>query len=266
MKFRERIFILLICVVLFFFACNRLFILNPGIGEQIVSYVTYPVVLFQCYTVDPCKNLWNNLKTYKQLEDEVKTLKQRYLETLEENVSLKGVVNYFDEIDEILSFKKKYSQKDAKICQIIYRMISDRGHVIFVDSGSKNGIDVDMVAVYRNCLIGRVEQVYPFYSRIICTTDSRCKVAACCVKTKTRGICVGGNRKDRISLEFVEHFNKLKTGELVLSDGGGLVFPKGFCLGKISNFEKKGISFSVDVEPAIEIESISYCYLIKKGE
>ena len=199
------------------------------------------------------------------MHSELNDLKVENEKLTSENIELKGSLSYCDEILEVVKIKKRYDNKDASLAQVISSVISQQEQVLFVGLGSRSGIEKNMVSVYKNCIVGRVAEVYPFYSKVLCITDSRCKVSSRCLKTKSKGICVGKNSSEVLSLNFVEHFNKLKKGDILISDGNGLIFPKGFGLGKIDSFEKNGLVYSVDVKPIIDISSISYCYLMKKG-
>jgi len=61
--------------------------------------------------------------------------------------------------------------------------MSENAQFILVDGGSRQGVKKDMVALHNNCLIGRVDDVYPWYCKICLITDPACKVAAYCAKT-----------------------------------------------------------------------------------
>ena len=266
MKLRERLFLFFILGALFFFSCHRLFYFKSGVLEKISSYIAYPILLAQKYTVQPVKNMIENRKSFSELENDFNLLLEKSHDLQAENVSLQGQLSFYDDVEEVVEFKKRYQQQELLFGQIIFRMISDQAQVVFVSVGSEAGAKKDMVAVYKNCLLGRVEEVYPYYSRVILITDKRCKVAAYCCKTKSKGICQGLNLFDNMNLCFVEHFNSLKEGDLVLSDGSGFVFPRGFGLGKIKSFEKNGLHYSVQLDPIIDLKEVSHCYFFQKSD
>jgi rod shape-determining protein MreC len=137
---------------------------------------------------------------------------------------------------------------------------------VFIDRGASKGVQPNMVALYKNCLIGRVSEVYPSYSKVLLITDKTCKIAALCGTTKSSGIHEGLNKKDYCTLNYVSHLCTLEEGELVISSGEGLVFPQGFGLGKIKSFTRKGLFYDVVIEPLVDLKNIEYVYIIQKGE
>lgn len=57
----------------------------------------------------------------------------------------------------------------------------------------------------------------------------------------------------------------MQEGDLVLSSGEGLIFPRGFALGNVKHYQVNGLLHDVIVEPLINLETINYCYVIQKG-
>ncbi|MBT3456345.1 rod shape-determining protein MreC [bacterium] len=266
MKVLNQILIWFFSGALLFFFIHRMFFFRTGVLEQIASCASYPLVIAQNYTVEPVKKIFAKRKNKGELESLVDKLQKSLYELVQENIKLSGQVEYFKDIKELVEFKKRYKHKNAVLGNIILRMVSKQSQVIFVDVGVQSGVEKDMVAIYKNCLLGKVEEVYPYFSRIALITDSQCKVAAFCSKTKSKGICQGVNETHQMELCFVEHFNSLKEGDLILSEGSGFIFPKGFALGKIRSFEKNKLHYNVIVEPLIDFDKIDNCFLIKKGK
>lgn len=182
------------------------------------------------------------------------------------NCALKALQAHYEDIEELVNFKKRYSVENVYCAQIIMRNFSDNEHSILVDGGSRQGIVPDMVAVYKNCLVGRVTHVYPYYSKVLLMSDAGCKVAAYCRSSKIRGIHEGMYNKECSLLQFVSHLHEVKKDDVVLSSGEGLVFPQGFGLGKVQACEPNGLYHKITVVPLINVDALHYCYLIKKGE
>ena len=67
-----------------------------------------------------------------------------------------------------------------------------------------------MIAVFKDCLVGRVVEVYPYYSKVILITDPTCKVAAICTSTNVKGIHEGMLSLTTTKLSFVNHLEEVK--------------------------------------------------------
>lgn len=169
-----------------------------------------------------------------------------------------------NETKELRDFKARYTFEKMQIAQILARHFSDHSQYYYLDMGSNSGIETDMIVVYNNCLIGKVTEVYPWYCRVVLITDKSCKVAAYCDTTKARGIHEGVNQERNAMLKFVSHLAPIQIGDMILSSGEGLVFPRGFALGKVKSSSLDGLYQQVDVEPLVDFEKIEYCLVLAK--
>ncbi len=100
-----------------------------------------------------------------------------------------------------------------------------------------------MIAVYKGCLLGRVCEVYPWFSKLELITDKSCKIAAHGLLSKASGIYQGTNSESLAQLNHVSHLAMLQDNDVLISSGEGLVFPRGFGLGKIKRFHVDGLFF-----------------------
>lgn len=122
-----------------------------------------------------------------------------------------------------------------------------------------------MVALYKNCIIGKVTEVYPCHSKIVLVTDRTCNIAAVCAQSKALGIYHGANEEWTAHLEHVSHLAIIEQGDLVLSTGEGLIFPRGFGLGRITRSTRDGLFYTISLAPLVDVRAISHCYLVQKG-
>jgi len=247
------------------FFVHRFLFLFSDLSKNVYSIVLYPVLLSQKYVVLPIKDFFQHRKTKQELQDLVCRLQVEKERLLSENITLNASCAYFEQIGELIHFKKRYDFSELKLSQIIFKHINNKSHFVFVNQGAWHGIKQDMVAVYKNVLIGRVVEVYPLYSKVILTTDRSCKVASFCAKTRANGIHVGQNSLEQTMLFRVSHLLRIIEGDLILSSGEGLVFPQGFALGKIVSAKKGELYYDIKVKPILDLDRIQYCFLIKKG-
>jgi rod shape-determining protein MreC len=226
-----------------------------------VASLVYPFLVVQNKIVLPAKNY---LRSFSSLINENDLLRQERDKFLAKNIKHKSIKHYYHNIKEIVDFKKNYKFKDSIFSQVLMKSFLSNENFFFLNKGSNSGVKVDMVAVFKNNLLGRVSEVFPYYSKLTLITDKSCKVAVYCSKTKTKGVHRGNNNKNESKLMYISHLNKVKDGDLLISSGEGLIFPQGFALGKIKSFLKKEVQFKVKVEPLVDFSMIEYCYLIEK--
>jgi len=239
--------------------------ISPETIEACSSYILYPVLRTQQYMVDSVQNLIRDRRDTAYLK---KLLYEEHLacEALRaENIQLRATQNFAQDIQEIDAFRKQYENQNSLIVPIIFRHFSDKEHYFLIDAGLKQGVTTDMIAVYKNCLVGKVEQVHGWYSKVRLVTDAACKVAAYCANTKINGIYQGENAQDHAQLHYVSHFKTVELGDLLLSSGEGLIFPQGFSLGAIEQYEPNGLYHTIRVKPHIDFSTLSHCVLISKN-
>lgn len=256
---------LLIGSLLLFFVINRVMYFKPGLFESVSSTVLYPFVHVHHTLIKPVKTYFHNRTASRELHTRCADLEKECENFRARVIELQALVDYRNDIQELHDFKKRYDAQQGNIVQILAHHITDQKHYVLVDAGSYHGIKPDMVAVHKNVLLGRVVDVYPFYSKVVLTTDSVCKVAAYCTQTKVSGIHEGINQEGVTTLKFVSHLDRVESGDLILSSGDGLVFPRGFGLGTITSVALDGLYYKVDVEPLLDVKKVTHCCLIQKG-
>lgn len=256
--------ILLFSLSLFFFAYTQQYI-SFGWASTCASYLTYPILAFQKSVIEP----WHARRAHKEslesYEAKYKNLQQQYQHMCAENISLRVSQKYQNDIFELIDFKQRYNPTFGVVAQVLTKHAADDGQYFLVAAGSQKGVTQDMVAVYKSFLVGRVTEVYPWYSKVSLITDERCKIAAYCEKTNSCGIHEGCNNAGATALKFVSHLDVIEEGDLVVSSGKGLVFPQGFALGRIKTTRQTELFHEVEVEPLIDLYSLDYCLIIDKG-
>jgi len=233
--------------------------------EHISSYIAYPALVVHCHAIDPVKIWFFQRKTMQKLTRELEEVCQERDTLLAENITLRASSGYVEDIAELITFKEQYEISYARVAQILVRHLSDQAHFFLIDAGTTHGIEVDMVAIYKNCLVGKIIEVYPWYSKVQLITDARCKIAGHCTDTNVQGIYEGINHENQTTLRYVSHLNHVKEGDMIMSSGEGLVFPRGFALGRVTDIFTNGLHHTIAAKPLIDLRSIKYCLVIAKG-
>jgi rod shape-determining protein MreC len=290
--YKNRIVIGAVLVIIIFFVMRPI-LRSPSFEGQasilqiVASCCLYPLLKAQQLVVEPVARWKNRSDSVADLEKNMSDLQKKYEHLCSENIALKALCQYADETDELRIFNKRYALQKGCVAQVLARHFSSNNQFFLVDVGSVHGIKKDMVALYGNAIVGRVAEVYPWYCKVSLITDADCKVAVLCAlfgekgysankslhsrKTKTAlksasGIHEGINDATCTSLRYVSHLEQIHAGDDVLSSGEGLVFPKGFLLGKVISAEKGELFYTIAVQPALDFHALRYCTLIAKED
>ena len=240
------------------------FYFHISLVENVSSCMMYPFLQVYRYKVKPIGAVIARRKSKKELQRLLAKRESQLLQVLSENIVLKMAVDFEHETKELQRFKRRYKTNELICTQIIARTHNAQRHEWLIDVGSKDGVQKNMVAIFKNCLLGKITAVYPWYSKVTVLSDKTCNVAAFCLKTKATGI-VHGAKQDSLQLDHVSHLATIIQNDLVVSAGKGLIFPRGFALGKIEAARKGNLCYDISVKPMLDFDSIEYCYLIKKS-
>ncbi len=228
--------------------------------QRCASYLIYPILAAHHSLIEPLSHPFSTEKK-GALSKKHRILQKKYNKLQARVIELEGTQAYLNGTQELRDFAKRY-QQDYRVSRVLSRTLSDQEQSFFIEGGESSGVERDMVVVYCNSVVGKIIEVYPWYSKVCLITDKRCKVGAYCAKTRAQGIHEGSNHSGQTELKYVDHLSSVNEGELVLTSGEGLVFPEGFALGTIASLCPDGLYQKVQVKPIFSIQSIDYCAVL----
>lgn len=259
---RKSLFGLVIFVVAFFVA-NQFLFFETGALERFATKVTYPVVIVASGVADFIQKRVERRESYEQISSELKLLTEKCNKLCEENIKIKALFKFDSDSKEIREFKERYNLDGMMVCKVLLKSLKKDGQFFLINRGSLNGIQKNMVGIYKFQILGKITEVHDYYSKLTLITDESCKVAAFTSSTNANGIVIGQNQKNCCKMHYVSHLLDVADDDLVLSTGRGLVFPEGFCIGKIvrHSHSHNTLYHDIDVEPMIDLKTIKYCLL-----
>ena len=180
---------------------------------------------------------------------ELKIQKERNQKILEEN----------ERLSKLLEMKENSIYKGSlKFARVSFSDINNLNNKIFIDLGKKDGIKVDMIAVYGDYLVGKIIDVYSDYSVVELITNPNSIISA---KTEADilGIARGSDEEDGLLYfqpSIVE--DNLKEGEEIVTSGVSNIFPEGIKIGKIENIDdKENYSYKrITIKPPFESKDL----------
>ncbi len=254
--------VMIICTVL---GIRLWYTRSPGILERYSSYALYPFLVLNHRVVEPMRTWLTKRHTMKQLEEAVTTLQAERDDLMADVIELRSQIRYAGDIKELVESNKPLADSTVCIAHVIAKNFSDQGYFLLIDAGTSRGVEPDMAVVYKQCLVGKVTEVYPWYSKVVTIHDATCKVAATCITSKAIGIHEGRNNKDITALNYVSHLDPIRVGDYIISSGQGLVFPRGLGIGQITACRQEGLFHIIDVKPFVDVATLEYCAVVRRG-
>ncbi len=245
------------------YTTNRMFFFQSGIFERITAACVYPFIVASGNIAGFMHYYAEKKQTYQELLQDNAALKKSY-EALQGALITLGSSSHFNQdTEEILEFKKRFELSNAVLAKVLMRTISSEEHSVIINRGIRDGVKKDMVGIYKLQIVGKVIEVTDYYSKLQLITDVQSKVAAHTNMTGAAGIITGSNTPNHCNFNYVSYINTVQADDLVFSSGQGMVFPEGFCLGKISKLvtQDKALYHEIEVTPLVDLTKISYCLL-----
>jgi len=255
-------------LVITFFAGHHLLSFKPGLLEDSAAFISYPCICLSRSVTAPIKHFFDRKQSYNELMEKHQQLTLDYEKLLSQSIELRSKLHFAANIKELVEFAERYELGDTLLANVLVRNLSSSEHYFFVNRGRRDGVKKDMIALYNTHIIGRISQVYYWYSKVRLITDQHSKIAGYSSNTNASGIVQGQNNCNSLKFTYVSHLLDIEDNDLVISSGQGLVFPEGFCLGKITHHEKKekALYHTIHLKPQIDLEKISSCLLLDQSK
>ena len=268
-KGATRIWVVALCVT----SCMLAWIYGYRIADlalwsdRVLSYGVYPLLKIQQPIMTVCEHMRMHRMTVEQLRARVLELEHDNHRLMSELIELYARRHDEALAQELMALRDRYTRHNLIGAHVMMTLLSEHEHALLVDAGEKAGVEVGMVALSGNVLVGKVTQVYPWYSKITLITDQSCKIAAYSAKTNISCIHEGTMDIRTTRITHVHHYDPLEQGEMLFSSGQGTVFPQGFALGCVTSITSyDGLWKQAKVQPLIDPTRLTHCVLFHKGQ
>jgi rod shape-determining protein MreC len=163
-----------------------------------------------------------------RLENELTDLKSKLSE-------LKEIKNENEILRSQLDFESKVPIKTTPARVISYEPDNVR-KFLTIDKGSRNGLSKGMPVISGGVLVGTLDQVDSFSSKVFLVNDPEFRIRAIGQDSRASGI-VKGQIGQGLILEKVAQNDSIAIGEYVITAGSENV-PKGILIGQIDGISK----------------------------
>jgi len=234
--------------------------------KQACSVAAYPLLRIQQAIVEPFKQWLHGRRTAYKLEQILQETRTESEKLLAENIKLKSANSNLHDTETLRSFCARYESNCMRQAQIIARYLGEDTQYLLINAGTAHGVEPDMAVTYNATLLGKISEVYRWYSKVSLVTDHTCKVAVYSDVNHCKGIHEGANNETETTLSYVDHLQPVETNELLISSGEGLVFPEGFGVARIKKRENGALYHTITTTPLCDLRAISHCAVFAKGE
>ena len=205
------------------------------------------------------KEMFDTVQNFRTLKEENAALRehntlllQAYarLETLEsENIRLRDMIQYQEE----------NMQYEITIAKIIGWPNTNWSSRYVLNLGSASGIQVGMIAVSKQGVLGKIVNVTANTAELMLLTDELTSVGARVLPGGYLGIASGqGVNTSTLKLTLLPGTAEIQVGDKVVTSGLSDLYPAGLTIGKIGKIDPKGTGMhqTAYIEPSEEFTSL----------
>ncbi len=208
------------------------------------------------------------IKENEKLKDEIAD----YRSQLAGYEELKKQVEAYEEFYDV-----KTKNPDFKFCYgtVISRDSADAYGSFVLNSGSKDGVEVDDPVIFGDYVVGVVKKVNVSSCVVYSVLDPRVNIGAYESGTREYGYVSGDASlysKGLCRLSGLSGSTSIVAGGIVCTSGAGGIFPTGLIIGEVKTVNTDDVStaFYADVSPFSELSGLTDVFIITdfdgKGE
>ncbi len=143
--------------------------------------------------------------------------------------------------------------------------IADEKSTLIIDRGTFAGVEQGQAVVAPGGVIGQIWYTGEFTATVLLVSDPRSHVPVFNSRTRARGIAVGGGYGTEMDITRVRRTEDVKAGDLLISAGSGLIFPRGLPVAKISSVGDPGNELTLPVKavPAADVNILDEVMVVR---
>ncbi len=235
--------------------------------SRFIDFPLYPLKLLEqssTAVINSIKNVFNSyiMIVGKEAEnisltDELNEFKEeenRYLETGLENERLRKILQLKSRRHDYITSAEVFARDPSSWFQKLW-----------INKGTDDGVERDMVVATSIGPVGRVHRVLKQGANVMLITDVNSSVAVRLQSSRIEGI-MEGRGDDRCYMKYVSKDVEVKPGDRVITSGLEGIYPRGMLIGYVTDVKSEGeeIFQLIEVVPAQSLSTLEEVAVLKR--
>ncbi len=239
-----------------------------GLPKNAIGSVVTPVQNFFSGLTETVFGYFRNMKLRANLENEYNALRA-------ENEQLVYKAMLADELQQTLSQYEDLSDEITAnanmkpiICTVIGKSDSNYFSTLTINKGTEDGVEDYMAVTISGALVGYTENTQAHKATVRTVIDSDASIAALIQSSRDQGTVRGTLGIDGTPLcrmYYLPDDNLPRPGDLVVTSGVGMSFPKGIPIGIVRE-STRGMDANkqyIVLEPQVDFQHLEYVIVLR---
>ncbi len=209
-------------------------------------------------------DIWRNYFYLRGVRQENRELRDQIEQLQLDQVRLQQDADQAHRLQALLGFKEQFIAKTLP-AQVIGSSGSEQSRTVYIDKGSRDGIQLDMAVISATGVVGKVINVYRSTSQVLLINDQQSGVGAILEQSRLQGI-LKGKSSGQLIIDKIMADEEVKPGDRVLTSGCDQIFPKGLTIGSIEKISKGPEFLQISVKPSAALSRLEEVLVIVKKE
>jgi rod shape-determining protein MreC len=206
--------------------------------------------------VDSIRDYANLREKYNSLEEEVRDLRQGYIENTNLRIENRALREMLD-----IKVREEFNTQPARV--IGYYQSKWQSEII-INTGKMDGVDIGMGVVNQDGLIGTVIFSSDSTSNVSLLNNPGSSIGARVLSSRILGIAEGSEEK-KILLNYIPANETVFIGDIILTSELSKYIPPDILIGRVKSVaQEAGNAYKhIEIEPFADFKSLEYVMVIK---
>ncbi|MCW5829537.1 MAG: rod shape-determining protein MreC [Deltaproteobacteria bacterium] len=182
---------------------------------------------------------------------------------LAERAALVELARENTRLRELIGLKEKLGG-DLVAARVI-GIADEEKATLTIDRGSLSGIQPGQAVLANGGVIGQIWYAGRLTSTVLLLEDPRSRVPVYNARSRARSIVTGGGAGDPLEVNRVRRTDDVQPGDLLISAGSGLIFPRGLPVAMVTAVGNPGVGLTLPVTavPAASVRHLDEVLVVR---
>jgi rod shape-determining protein MreC len=211
------------------------------------------------------RKVWGNYFALLHVREQNAQLQEQINRMRLEQTRMQQDADQARRLQSLLGFKEQYIDTTVA-AQVVGTSGTDLSRVIYIDKGSRDGVEAGMAVITPDGIVGKVSRADRSTSQVLLITDPLSGAGVILERLRLNGI-LKGTQSGHPEVINVMADEKIEVGDRLITTGGDRVFPKGLPVGTVINVSPdrdRDPFLSIRVKPAVNLGQLEEVLVVTK--